>query len=325
MADQDQQFVECLEAFAKHDYERAANLSLNLFTKRRFLWVMQVLLISLERGGLPLLPAMAKVALDSFSHQPLAVALIQLSLGRVSADELRTESLDERQALQLAFYAASRHLTLGDRELALPGLKMCAAVAVPYPEQVLAVCELESPEPVDLILQRLAWQMSAADTGGPTYDLSTAAKSVVQVLTHDAVREHSLVLPLLEILAIRLGRAQPSLRINALLRQVDALYGVADKAWPTPVNADAWKAALSNQPPIDATLEPEPATNNDQPEDTTPSGLPLAFVNSLVTTIAAVMNNLNVRRRSMLSTQALTTQRNAMRGFSRVRSRRCLR
>jgi hypothetical protein len=295
MDDQDHEFTECLEVFAQHDYERAANLSLNLLGKRMFLWVMQVLLISLERDGQhEALRAMSELAMSSFSHNALAIALIQLNLGRLSMDKISVKDLDERQALQLAFYTASRHLTLGDRDSALPGLKRCAASDVRYPEQFLAARELEHPEPADLILQRLAQQISAPDTGGPGYDLCTAARSAVQVLSREPVFDHSLVLPLLEILTIRLGRMQPSPTVQ-LSSQIGALYGLADKSWPAPVEAAALKAALDNQPPIDAALETDTATHDHRPAGTTPSGLPLAFVNSLITTIPAVMNNPNVR------------------------------
>jgi len=47
----DTPFIECANVFAQHDYDRAANIALNLLPKRMFLWVMQVMLISLERSG----------------------------------------------------------------------------------------------------------------------------------------------------------------------------------------------------------------------------------------------------------------------------------
>ena len=47
----DDPLMECLSAFAAHEYERAADLAVNLLQQRRFHWLCQIVIISLQRLG----------------------------------------------------------------------------------------------------------------------------------------------------------------------------------------------------------------------------------------------------------------------------------
>jgi hypothetical protein len=231
--DEEKDYADCVDAFADHDYERASNLALNIFmTKRRFLWVMQLLLIGLERMcWYDQHSAMVNVAIDAFKHESWATAMLELTLGKVSPDVLRSPDLNERQLCQLDFYGGSRRLTLGDRDEARIALLSCAGCRTPYPEQHVAGCELAKPEPADQILERIAQQAVRTKIQPTPYDVVTCARFAAKLITDEEIRRKELILPCLEI--IRSATRDQELRRSnpGLFKEFDEIYNRQDEAW----------------------------------------------------------------------------------------------
>lgn len=225
-------FEDCLDVFAKHEYKHASNLALNLFQKRRYFWIIQLILISLERiGNDRALSAFSEVAYQSFSEHPWNLALIDVSLGLRNADELRSATIDAGQHCQLDFYEASRCLTLGDRPAAVAGFLASALSGVQRPEQYLATCECANPEPADLILERVTHQATQPSRRGVSYDALTCARSVLQLLRDEELQEPSIALPCLEIIMMTLKGLQPGDDVAYILSQLQELYNERDARW----------------------------------------------------------------------------------------------
>lgn len=153
----EQPFIECLNTFAQHEYAKSADCALQLLSKRMFQWLMQVLLISLERDGqFDALEKISPVALESFEGHPWAMALIRFNLGQTTLDKIRLLADDDKKKCQLQYYEAASLLTRGERKVALASFESCASLPVQCPEQFLATSEIKSPEPPVITLERLA-------------------------------------------------------------------------------------------------------------------------------------------------------------------------
>jgi hypothetical protein len=238
MENEEQPFRDCVDVFAKHDYVSAANLAINLLPKRSLLWVYQLLLISLERQTMfDTYRAMIDAGFEMFAHHSAATALIKVNIGWNEDDALGSTSLDERQVCQLNFYRASRRLTLGDREAARQLFQASAESSTKCPEQHLAVCELESPEPVELILERLSCQATQSALGAAGYDLLQCSRSVIQLLEREMLKDTSIVMPCLEILMITLKKAKSSSELTTILGKIHELYSAGDETWEANASA----------------------------------------------------------------------------------------
>lgn len=102
----DGQFMECVKAFMAHDYKHAANLSLNLLEQRRFHWLYQVLLISVQRiGNERAVEEIGNIAIRAFVEHAWETQLLRVTIEGGKIDKL--SDLDLRRKGQLSFYVAS--------------------------------------------------------------------------------------------------------------------------------------------------------------------------------------------------------------------------
>ena len=152
----DDAFLECLRVFGAHDYERAANLALNLLQQRRFHWLYQVMLISLQRlGNDPAVEAMGRMAIDAFVDHAWETRLLRMTLEDQEIESDDVSDLDLKAKSQACFYLASVFLTRGQRAAARPLFEMSALTQAQCAETVLASSEVLSPEARTLTLGRV--------------------------------------------------------------------------------------------------------------------------------------------------------------------------
>ena len=147
----EQDFIDCINTFIRHEYEKFSNDDLNLLVKRMFHRLMQVMLISLQRNGrYDLLAQFGPIAIQSFSDHLFVVNLIKLTLGQITADEIRPLVGSAKEECQLLFYEGSLLLTKGDRNSALRCFEKCAEKCTTFnvecPECYIASKEISLPE-----------------------------------------------------------------------------------------------------------------------------------------------------------------------------------
>jgi len=162
----EQEFIDCINTFLRHEYEKCSNDALNLIMKRMFHWLMQIMLISLQRNNrYDLLEQFGPVAIQSFSDHPFVVNLIKLTLGQISIEELRPLAANEKEQCQLLFYEGSLLLTKGDRKNALDCfekcIEQCSTFNIDCPECFMASKEISLSESkfakLDEMIMKAAW------------------------------------------------------------------------------------------------------------------------------------------------------------------------
>lgn len=176
-------FVECLGAFAAHDYERAANLGVNLLQSRRYHWLYQVIIISLQRQAHDEAALQfGQVALDSFSEHAWQTDLLRLTLEGRDVDA--GPEGDPVAACQRDFYRASSWLTRGQRAKARPLFEAAAATQAPCAEAGLARDEVAAPEPRVMTLYRvlLKCQNAREDAQADPDTFFRDAETAVEIL-----------------------------------------------------------------------------------------------------------------------------------------------
>jgi hypothetical protein len=185
MGDEDP-YRACIQAFCSHDYDRAANDGLQLISEHMYHWLAQVMLISMQREGRTTqVEQMADFFLRAFDHEPWETALIDLTMGRASSDDVVELATDDRRRCQLAYYFGARLLTTGEIEESKKLLGIATQIEAECVERLISASELVKPEPCSSVLERLTVRAavladSAVPGAGPSAPEPTGDLNVVR-------------------------------------------------------------------------------------------------------------------------------------------------
>ncbi|CAH2402713.1 hypothetical protein [Mesorhizobium escarrei] len=149
-------FTDGMDLFAEHKYRECHDAALPLIQKRMFQWLVQILIISLERDyRFDLLESLREVAVKSFSHEAWAGLLFSLSFRRVSYEQALAAAADDSKKLcQVLFYWGQALLTEGDRSAAKDCFQACSDLNAECAEASMAAAELQNFESIEQTLER---------------------------------------------------------------------------------------------------------------------------------------------------------------------------
>jgi len=154
--DEHKAFADCMELFTSHRYRACHETALQLVQRRMFRWLVQILVISLERDGrFDVLSSFRTVARESFEHDLWSSLLFSLSFREASFEQVHTLAADDTtKQCQALFYQGHALLTQGQRKASEKCFRACANLDVECAETHMAAKELRNPEPIDQTLER---------------------------------------------------------------------------------------------------------------------------------------------------------------------------
>lgn len=178
--DENKAFVDCMDLFTKHQYRDCHEAALQLVQRRMFRWLVQILLISLERDGrFDVLEEFRNVARKSFAHDEWSSRLFSLSFKELPYEEAKAFATDDSEKLcQAHFYQGHVLLTEGKREAADTCFRECVSTKVECAETHMVAEELSSPEPINQTLERVI----ASFSGAVKDDDETRIRSILNTL-----------------------------------------------------------------------------------------------------------------------------------------------
>jgi hypothetical protein len=148
-------FTDCIDLFTHHKYGACHDAALQLIPKHMFQWLVQIMIISLERDyRFDLLEKLRTFAQDAFSHSDWAGLLFSLSFRNTSYEQVRAAADDSNKACQALFYWGQVLLTEGDRTAAANCFQSCVDLDAECAEAHMASAELLNFELIEQTLGR---------------------------------------------------------------------------------------------------------------------------------------------------------------------------
>jgi hypothetical protein len=157
-------FTDCIDLFTSHKYRACHDAALQLLQKHMYQWLVQILLISLERDcRFDVLESFRTFAQDAFSEHAWAELLFSLSFRKISYEEVRAAAAhDTTKSCQALFYRGQVLLTEGDRAAAETCFKACTDLGAECAESHMAAAELQNFEPIEQMLERAIVRLATA-------------------------------------------------------------------------------------------------------------------------------------------------------------------